>query len=56
VHSVVQNPTEPLSNAENFCHDNIISHNLTTMANEGTEVDPTEVERCIHIEELIGKV
>jgi hypothetical protein len=26
------------------------------MANEGTEVDPTEVERCIHIEELIGKV
>jgi hypothetical protein len=56
VHSVAQNPTETLSKAEKILRDKIRSHILTTMANEGTEVDPAEVDRRIRIEELSGKV
>jgi hypothetical protein len=56
VHSVAQNPAETLSKAEKIFHDKIRSHILTAMANEGTEVDPAEVNRRIRIEELSGKV
>jgi hypothetical protein len=56
VHSVAQTPTETLSKAEKIPHDKIRSHILTTMANEGTEVDPTEVDTRFRIEELRGKV
>jgi hypothetical protein len=56
LHSVAQNPTETLSKAEKILRDKIRSHILTTMANEGTEVDPAEVDRRIRIEELSGKV
>ncbi|KAF8537907.1 hypothetical protein BDD12DRAFT_886781 [Trichophaea hybrida] len=51
VHSVAQNPTETLSKAEKKLRDKIRSHIFTTMANEGTEVDPAEVDRRIRIEE-----
>jgi len=56
VHSVAQNPTETLSKAEKILRDKITSHILTTMANEGTEVDPAEVDKRIPFEELSGKV
>ena len=56
MHSVAQNPTETLSKAEKKLRDKIRSHILTTMANEGTEVDSAEVDRRIRIEELSGKV
>jgi hypothetical protein len=56
VHSVAQNPTETLSKAEKILRDKITSHIITTIANEGTEVDPAEVARRIRIEELRGKV
>jgi hypothetical protein len=56
VHSVAQNPTETLSKAEKIVCNKIRSQILTTMAKEGTKVDPAEVDRRIRIEELSGKV
>jgi len=56
MHSVAQNPTETFSKAEKIFHDTIKSHILTTMPNEGTEVDPAKVDRPICIEEFSGKV
>jgi len=56
VYSVAQNSTETLSKAEIILRNKIGSHILTTMANEGTEVDPAEVDRRICIEELSGNV
>jgi hypothetical protein len=56
MHSVAQNSTETLSKAEKILHDKIRSHILTTVANDGTEVDPAEVDRHIRIKELSGKV
>ena len=56
MHSVAQNPTKTLSKAEKILCDKVRSHILTTMGNEGTEVNPAEVDRRIRIEELSGKV
>jgi len=56
VHSVAQNPTEILSQAEKIFRNKIRSHILTTTVNQGTEVNHPKVDRRIRIEELSGKV
>jgi hypothetical protein len=56
MHSVAQNPTETLRKAEKILRNKIRSHILTTMTNEGTEVDSAEVDRRIRIEELSGNI
>jgi hypothetical protein len=43
MHSVVQNPTETLSEAEIILHKKISSHILTIMPTEGNGVSPAEV-------------
>jgi len=56
VHSVVQHPSETLSEGEKILRNKIWPHILTTKADEGTQVDPTEIDRRICIAELSGKV